>query len=290
MTKLPNFFLVGAVKAGTTAFHAILSRHPDIYMSPIKEPNFFSQIDMQPDLYSKNYQTSVSFNLSGYLSGPMNKTMHIADVNSWTDYCLLFKHVQNQHAIGEGSNSYLFCPNAPQEIAKTFPHAKLLMILRNPIERAWSHYLMNKKLGHPVSANFLNDFRADTTAQNQGWGITANYFKLGLYSEQLKRFFAAFPSQQIKVIIYDDFQRSPRDTVTDVFLFLGVTTQHQPQIGIERNIAALPRYPRLNTLLFRSGIASAIKRRLPRILIDVMGILGSQPLTYLNLAIWKSVI
>ena len=83
MSGLPNFFVVGAVKAGTTAFHHLLNQHPEIYMSPIKEPNFFAQSDLEPHLYVDQYRRSVSFNLDKYLQGSMQKTVHIADVKTW---------------------------------------------------------------------------------------------------------------------------------------------------------------------------------------------------------------
>ena len=129
--SLPNFFVIGAVKSGTTALHRFLSLHPEVYMSPIKEPNYFSQSDMKQDLYITNYRNSISCDLKQYLNGPMAKTIHIADVASWTDYTQLFRNVQYERAIGESSNSYLFCPSTAKSIAARIPTAKILAVLRN---------------------------------------------------------------------------------------------------------------------------------------------------------------
>lgn len=238
-------------------------------MAPIKEPNFFSQADMRPELYAPQYRRSVSFNLSRYLSGPMHHKMHIADVRTWDEYYLLFKNVRHERVIGEGSNSYLFCPSAPKHIAARFPCAKILMILRNPVERAWSHYMMNRKLGYPVKDNFLGEFHNDTQKEPQGWGITANYFRLGLYAEQLQRFLKVFPRNQIKVITYDDFQREPRETLVETFEFLQVDPHHELYIETQTNAAALPRWPTLH-FVFQSSLASIIKHRLSTPIKNVM--------------------
>ena len=112
-----KFFVVGAVNAATTAFYHLLSQHPEIYMSPIKEPNFFAQSDLEPHLYVDQYRRSVSFNLDKYLRSSMQKTVHIADVKTWEDYRSLFKNVPVEIAIGEGSNSYLFCPSSAELIS-----------------------------------------------------------------------------------------------------------------------------------------------------------------------------
>jgi len=263
VNQLPNFFLVGAVKAGTTAFHDMLSQHPEIYMAPIKEPNFFAQPDLQPNLYTDQYRRSVSFDISRYVKGTMRQVIHIADVNNWDDYHLLFKNVRHERAIGEGSNSYLYCSSVAQHIARQLPHAKIIMILRNPVERAWSHYLMNRKLGYPVRPDFLEEIHEDTRAQPQGWGITANYFRLGLYSEQVERFLSAFPSCQVKITLYDDFHRAPRETLSDTFEFLDVNPTFNVDLHTQKNKAALPRWPSLQGALQRSSMSHAIKRKMP---------------------------
>jgi hypothetical protein len=76
----------------------------------------------------------------------MQKTVHIADVKTWEDYRSLFKNVSVDTAIGEGSNSYLFYPSSAGLIAQRFPHANIIMILLNPLDKAWVHYLVNQNL------------------------------------------------------------------------------------------------------------------------------------------------
>jgi len=263
MSSLPNFFVVGAVKAGTTAFHHLLNQHPEIYMSPIKEPNFFAQSDLEPHLYVDQYRRSVSINLDKYLQGSMRKTVHIADVKTWKDYRLLFKNVNTEAAIGEGSNSYLFCPSSARLIAEQFPDAKIIMILRNPVDRAWSHYLMNQKLGYRVLPQFLQEIDRDRSVQPRGWGITANYFELGLYDDQVNRFFEVFPETQMKILLYEDFVRQPSRTFSDVCEFLGVNSALANFENTQKNVGAVPRWPVIYRALQRSGMPHSIKHRLP---------------------------
>jgi hypothetical protein len=192
----------------------------------------------------------------------MRQIIHIADVSSWDNYRLLFKNVRHETVIGEGSNSYLFCPSSAQNISRQLPNAKILMILRNPVERAWSHYLMNRKLGHPILSDFLEEVDRDTNARPEGWGITANYFRLGLYSEQVKRFLSFFPRDQVEVIFYDDFSRAPQETLSHVFDFLNVDPTFRASINTEKNVAAQPRWPTLHKALLQSGLFYLVKRRM----------------------------
>jgi len=270
MPGLPNFFVVGAVKAGTTAFHNLLDQHPEIYMSPIKEPNFFAQTDLKPHLYVDQYRRSISFNLDKYLQGSMQKTVHIADVKTWEDYRSLFKNVSVEIAIGEGSNSYLFCPNSAGLIAQRFPHAKIIMILRNPVDRAWSHYLMNQKIGHQVLPDFLQEIDQDRSIQPKGWGITSNYFELGLYDEQVSRFLAVFPKTQIKILLYEDFVRQPGQTFSKVCEFLGVSAVSANFENTHKNVGAVPRWPTVYRALQRSGIPHSIKHHLPETIKELL--------------------
>jgi hypothetical protein len=259
----PNFFLVGAAKAGTTALHQFLRRHPEIYMSPIKEPNFFSQLNMRRDLFTRNYRNSIDFDLERYFRKSYLKKIHIADVQTWDNYIQLFREVSNESAIGEASNSYLFCPSAPSEIAQRISDPKILVILRNPIERAWSHYLMNRRLGYSVSHNFIEEFNRDSNDFPKGWGITHNYRDLGMYSPQLERYFSCFPSNRLKIIMYEEYNKNPKLALRSIFSFLGVDTAHEISLTTKANQAALPRFERLNYLLRRSRIVAALGRASP---------------------------
>src|SRR6188508_1581564 len=125
--KLPNFFIVGAPKAGTTSLYYYLKRHPEVFMSPIKEPNFFA------------YEETIKQNLYHKEKG----------VGTLEEYKDLFAEANGRHkAIGEASVSYLFYPPVPERIKQMVPDAKIIISLRNPVDRALSHYYMEYKLGY----------------------------------------------------------------------------------------------------------------------------------------------
>jgi hypothetical protein len=260
---LPTFFLVGAAKAGTTALHLFLSEHPQIFMSPVKETNHFSQPDMDKAHYSRDYRHDVNVNLARFLDGPMDRKIHIADVERWEDYARLFRDVTDEIAIGEASNSYLLCPSAAPAIAEKLPEARILMMLRNPIERAWSHYLMVLRLGKTLEKEFLREIESDSRAPRQGWGVSQNYVELGRYSEQLERYRAHFPADRIKVLVYDDFRADSEGTLRGIFAFLGVDPGASLELERSPNAAAVPRFRKLNYLLFQSGLVNRVKRMVP---------------------------
>ncbi len=261
--RLPDFFLVGAVKAGTTALHLFLDQHPEIYMSPVKETNFFSQADMDEAHFNRDYRHDVNVGLDRYLEGPMNRAIHIANVQRWDQYRKLFRDATGYRMVGEASNSYLLCPSAAPAIAEACPDARILMMLRNPIDRAWSQYIMNLRLGKTLSEDFIEEFNADSNKEHQGWGVSHNYRELGHYARQLERFYAHFPRERVKVLLYDDYRADPAAAMQDIFRFLGVDPDVAVDTDQRPNEAAVPRFKRLNYLLFQSGVVNAVKRMVP---------------------------
>ena len=262
MSSLPNLFLVGAAKAGTTSIHALLDAHPSVFMSPVKETNFFSQGDLRPELYSDLYKISIDFNTQVFRTR-QTSCLHIADIRSPEEYELLFSDVDSEIVVGECSNSYLFCPSAAERIATHNPNAKILIILRNPVERAWSHYLMNIKLGYQVLPNFLDEIQRDTAEIPAGWGITSNYFGLGLYAAQVARFYNHFRANQIKVILFEDLIDPAKRILDDLSAFLKIAPFELSTEQFRKNVAGVPRFPRLNRIIRRSKIIRQVHQIAP---------------------------
>src|SRR5262245_6815872 len=139
-TRLPNFFVVGADKSGTTSPHLYLAQHPQIYMSPVKEPCYFAS-EIRPESISAPLQHHLRVqtkSLSALLGDgkPVPPMGWLA--SDWDDYLRLFQSVDGQRAIGESSAAYLWSESAPDNIAARVPDAKIVVILRNPAERAYS--------------------------------------------------------------------------------------------------------------------------------------------------------
>lgn len=195
---LPNFFIVGAPKAGTTSLYYYLKEHPEVYMSPEKEPNFFSHQEIQSqNLYYKKRNTE-----------------------TLEDYQKLFNGVTYEKAIGEASVSYLFYHSVSKKIYSRVPHAKVIIILRNPVDRAFSHYLMDLRLGY-ISISF------DDVIYKRGRYKNLNlyyqqYVELGLYHEQVKRYLTTFGKKNVLVLISNEFKKNTKKIVNSVYDFLRV--------------------------------------------------------------------
>lgn len=258
----PNFFVVGTVKGGTTALHRFLTQHPQVYMSPVKETNYFSRFDIDPALFSEDYRHDVNVDLKSFLAGPMDHPIHIAHVTEETDYLQLFRKVTNEQAIGEVSNSYLLYPNAPKEIHKQYPGARIIMMLRHPAERAFSQYIMNLKQGKTLEKDFLKEIVTDDAKAVKGWGANHQYLFVGKYYEQVKRYLDIFPKEQVGIFLYEDYNEDTDATLKQIFRFLGITEQVSIATG-KHNQGGMPRFGKFNYWLNQSGVISWAKRTLP---------------------------
>lgn len=262
-TKIgPDFLVIGAVKAGTTSLHAYLSQHPDVYLTPIKETNFFSRNDMKFEHFRKDYQYDTELNYTSYLARSPLPKKHIAHVPDTATYQALFREIQANNLTGEVCNSYLICPSSAQTIKAHNPQTKIIAVLRNPAERAFSQYLMNIKEGKTTESDFLTELEADALQTHQGWGVSHQYRELGHYYKQIKRYYDVFPADQIKLLFFEDFKADPQKFLNDLFDFLGL-----PLADIDTetrlNEAGKPRLGKLNFLLTQLGIIAFLKKLFP---------------------------
>tara|TARA_B100000886_G_scaffold340503_1_gene310582 strand:+ start:7774 stop:8622 length:849 start_codon:yes stop_codon:yes gene_type:complete len=190
-----NTFIVGAAKAGTTSLHHYLNQHTDVSMSSVKEPNFFSSKEVGSLFYNSKC---------------------ITDSN---DYHKLFSKEKRQ-IRGEASVSYLYYENVPNRIHDYNSEAKIIIMLREPIERALSHYLMDCRLG--FCSVKLEDIIADSQSYPQHF---QQYLELGNYYSQLKRYYDIFKKEQLLVIFYEDFKNDTKKVMKSVFNFLEIEQQ-----------------------------------------------------------------
>jgi hypothetical protein len=215
----PNFFIVGAAKAGTTSLYHYLKEVPGVFMSKVKEPYYFS-----PN-YIRRY------------TGEM--------VTDKEEYLRLFKNASGCIAIGEASPSYLWDPNSPKLIHQSIPDARIIILLRDPIERAYSHYLMKVRFGtgDKRSSSFYQDLmRNYKNPERKANDMSQLYVEFSMYYEQVKRYFDEFGRQQLKVIIYEEFIQRPEETVNDVLAFLGLNYT-VTAIKEQYNTHSVPRSP-----------------------------------------------
>jgi hypothetical protein len=230
---MPNFLIIGAAKAGTTALYDSLEQHPQIYMSAVKEPNFFA-LEGEELNFAKN---SVK---AGYLADCM------------TDIALYhqqFQGVSNEIAIGEASPIYLYHPKAPERIKHYIPNIKLVTILRDPIERAYSNFMHHVQDDLEHSTDFIKGIEEEESRVRDNWWWGFYYTRAGFYYEQLKRYFDRFERSQIKVYLYEDLTTNDLGILRDIFQFLGVTETFVPDMSIRRSTTGIPRNRVLHTFL-----------------------------------------
>lgn len=195
-----NFFLIGAPKAGTTLIHARLSRHPEVFLSPLKEPNHFAT-DIDPTRFSAAFRANVPGDLEGYLADRPLKPRQIGFVQDPEHYSALFEGAEKaQRVVGECSTSYLWSTEAAANVAATHPDARILVVLRNPVERLHSHWLMARKYGF-TRLPLLEAVEQDRAHPDPGWGRSELFVQAGLYADALGRWQQAFPAGKVKVLL-----------------------------------------------------------------------------------------
>jgi len=203
---LPTFFVIGAYKSGTTSLYRYLGQHPQIYVSPIKEPSFFA------------------FGASGHSD---SSAAFRKSTKTLAEYEQLFAHAEGFSAIGDVSPEYMTSRIAARNIHNRVPHAKLIAILRNPIERAYSDFLMYRRDGLEPECDFSKALDLQSTRALSA-DPTGHYVSTGFYGSQLARYYDAFPSSQIKVVLMDELEADALQTLSHIFSFLSVDPAFVP--------------------------------------------------------------
>ncbi len=226
---LPDFIVIGAAKSGTSSLISYLGQHPDVFVPRWKEPNHFalSGQEVSP---------------RGPAPAPILRQMlynwSLADLQTYT---ALFDAAGTAKAIGEGSVRYLYFETAAPRIRQTLPEVRLVAILRDPVARLYSHYMMNRQAQlEPF------DLRAAMAAEEdriaQGWGWDWHYMRAGFYGAQLKRYFDLFPRSQIAVFLYDDFLADPQAVFSGICRHIGVDPDFVPDMSKRSMVSSLPRH------------------------------------------------
>lgn len=241
--KLPNFILAGAPTCGTTSLHHYLRQHPQIYLSPVKEPTFFATADMlaRDDFTRVIVRDRAA--LKQYVTGPMTESARFW-VTEWEDYVRLFKNARGEIAIGESSVSYLWLPSAAAAIRAKLPQARLIFMLRDPADRLFSWYLM--RLKHEPGVTLRDRLRREMREGDRGPAGLLRQLDGGRYATHLRRFLDLFPREQISIHLYDSYRREARDVLRDIFGFLGVDPKQPIDMSTRHNETLVPRFPDLH--------------------------------------------
>ncbi len=220
---LPNFLIIGAQKAGTTSLYYYLMQHPQIYMSPVKEPRFF-----YPEFYTSDKLR------------PSSRKQPL----TMEEYQSLFAGVSSETAIGEASTDYLRSINAPKLIREAIPEVKLITILRHPVERAFSAFCYQTRDGYEHL-----DFAEAIKETKSG---IRDYLQLGFYYSQVKRYLETFERQQVRIYLTQDLYRNPDSVLVNIYDFLNVDREFQPSLE-KKNISGVPKSRILHDIFLKDN-------------------------------------
>ena len=198
---LPNFLICGAQKAGTTALYHYLRHHPDVFMSRPKETWFFD----------KRYDRGLEW------------------------FAKHFEEHDGESAIGEATARTMSSPEAPARIARHIPEARLLFVLRNPIDRAYSQYHFYVYTGKVQADRSFHEVLWD-----QRSAFRKDMIQRGMYARQLKRFEKYFDREQMKIILHRELREQTTETVQDIYRFLEVDPDVQPETSSRHNVTRYP--------------------------------------------------
>jgi hypothetical protein len=189
--RLPSFYLIGAAKSGTTTLYKYLQRHPDVYLPEQKEPEFFAR----DDLYAQGIAS----------------------------YAQLFRDAEPGQSCGEASTIYTRYPQFPgvaERIARHTPHARLIYLMREPVERAYSHYVQEVKTVQNLGGPW-----ADRASFEVALHRSSVYLDSSDYRRQLEQYLRYFRREQILPLLFEDLVQRPQEVVARVVDFLGLDSK-----------------------------------------------------------------
>jgi hypothetical protein len=238
---LPNFIVIGAAKAGTTALYWYLSEHPAVYMSPVKETNFFA--------YGRDGEGRLLYG---------DPEVHHFPIQTMAEYERLFDQADGAAGIGEASPIYLECPQAADRIRAAVPSVRIIASLRHPVERAYSDYLM-----HLRHRGQRFDPARDLTVTAPWAAPDSRWMQVSRYHAQLERYYAAFPRTHIHVSLFDDLRHDALAMVQEVYRFIGVDPAFAPDFDTPHAIGGLPARRWLERMLTNRAVGAVMKPILP---------------------------
>jgi hypothetical protein len=248
----PNLFIVGQPKSGTTALHQFLGQHPEIYMSSVKEPHFFcADFHLESDrAYGKQ---------------------RFYDYRSESAYLQLFNKAKNKgknvKILGESSTNYLYSQVAAEKIHNFNPDAKIIIVLREPAKFLYSLHSHYVKFTEENEPDFLTALALEAKRKNEqalSPRVTSPsylyYSQRVQYYQQVKRYCDRFKPEQIKVIIFEEFQAANERIFGEVLKFLGVEPNFTPEYGAV-NVNKEVKFKTVNSLI-NNPVAKSITKNL----------------------------
>lgn len=227
--KYPQFMIIGAGKSGTTALFEYLNQHPDVFMPRVKETNFMSlegkrSIPIEEDPEMLEYYPHSVFDMETYLG--------------------LYEDCPDGITAGEASPMYLYKNDAHLKIKEYCPEAKMIAIFRNPAERLYSRYLHLAREGIQPEG-----WPESVFDKSSIWWRRDDLLLEGYYYKHLSKFMETFPREQFKIFLYDDLRNNQKQVIYDIFEFIGVDPDFEPDTSTEHNKSGFIKNKFLNGLI-----------------------------------------
>jgi hypothetical protein len=240
---LPNFLVIGAAKCGTTSLHHCLSQHPEVYVAPGMLGCFFAFDGQRPAH-----------------KGPADWQMDRWAVTDLDTYEAQFGGVGSEKAIGEVCAAYIYRPDAAERIRSRLPDVKLVAILRDPVDRAYSNYMHKVRDGVEPLVSFAEAIDAEPRRIREGWRYNWHYKTRSMYFDQLRCFYRLFAREQIQILLFDDLSSRPHALFRDLFGFLGVDEDFQPDTSIHFQATGVPRSRAMANFIRRQSVVKTAYR------------------------------
>lgn len=243
--QLPSFLIVGAAKCGTTSLHYYLKDHPNIFLPELKEPKFITSQFMKFPF-----------------CGPGDYEVERGLIKQYEGYIQIFSDAPANATVGEASaDTLFFYENSIPIIKKFLGETKIVILLRNPIERAYSAY-MHMIRDNRETLSFREALDSEEERMKQNWEFIWLYKQVGLYSEQVKAYLDNF--EHVKIYLFEDLKDDPQALLKDLFLFLNVDTTFVPKNLQERyNVSGIPKNKFMHWFLHNKSIRSLFKPFIP---------------------------
>src|SRR5262245_1217701 len=223
--RLPNAFVVGPAKTGTTALYHYFRAHPQVYTAPVKETNYMAFCDGMPPL-----------------AGPCDQES-IGDKSTTTleSYAALWANWRGEPVAIDVSPSYMHYPRAATTIAQLCPAAKIVIVLRNPVECSFSMYAMKRRDNVETCLTFREAIARIDDRQAAGWDIGWDYLRSYLVSDAVARYAKLFPASQLFIRRYELLKREPERFYSELCAFLQIDSIDVQKANVKVNVAATRR-------------------------------------------------
>lgn len=247
--KSPNFLLVGGAKCGSTSLYYLLNQHPDIFMPKFKEPLYFIS-----DVIKKISKKDLAFK---------NEGLKDHFIHNEQDYLKLFENVRNETSIGEASATYMYYHKCSiPKIKNMLNDPKIIIILREPVEKSFSQYKHLLKL-NAEKLSFEESLEQEDVRISENYTAMYHYKAQGSYFNQIKAFFENFSN--VLVVFMDELRTDPISVSQKCYSFLDVDSSFKPKIKIYNKSSKKIKFRKLHNLLY-SEQAFNLKMRIKPLL------------------------